>query len=100
MMLTDKIALVTGGSRGIGRAICRRLAQEGATVIINYRHAEKAAAETGRLIEDGRGISATIKADVGSPDEVGRMVAAVLERFHRIDIPISQNPFEFLKYFV
>ncbi|UCD80260.1 MAG: 3-oxoacyl-ACP reductase FabG [Desulfobacterales bacterium] len=89
MMLKDKIALVTGGSRGIGRAICQRLAQDGATVIINYRCAENAAAETGRMIEASGGTSLIIKADVGNSDEVDQMVAAVLEQFDRIDILVN-----------
>jgi 3-oxoacyl-[acyl-carrier protein] reductase len=89
MTLKDKIALVTGGSSGIGRAICRRLAQEGAMVVINYRCTEKAAAETSRMIEAGGGTSITIKADVGNPDEVDKMVAAVLEKFDHIDILVN-----------
>ena len=63
--LDGKIALVTGGSRGIGRAICVQLARLGAKVLVNYAGNEDAANETLRLIKDGGGDGALLKFDVG-----------------------------------
>ena len=75
-----KIALVTGGSRGIGAAVARRLAHDGYTVAVNYtssrEKAEALAAETGGL---------ALHADVSDPAQVGAMMDALLERFGRLD---------------
>ncbi len=83
MKLTDKVAIVTGGGRGIGLAISRQLADEGARVVIVQRDAKsgcRAADEIG---------GAFIHADVSRREEVEQMVADVLERFGRIDILVN-----------
>jgi len=71
------LALVTGGSRGIGRAIAIELARRGHQVAINYRVDEEAARETVRLVEQVGGKAHVIQADASQPDEVARMFEAL-----------------------
>ncbi|WP_159887004.1 3-oxoacyl-[acyl-carrier-protein] reductase [Paenibacillus puerhi] len=88
-MLTGKVALVTGASRGIGRAIAVTLAEAGADVVVNYAGSESAAAETVGLIEALGRRSFKIRANVGSVQEVEDMFKQVLEAFGRIDILVN-----------
>ena len=88
-MLRDKVALVTGGSRGIGRAIVLSLAKEGAKVLINYKGNEKAAMET---LEEVKKIGAEgeiFKADVSVEEEVEKMFNFLLEKWGRLDILVN-----------
>jgi enoyl-[acyl-carrier protein] reductase III len=84
-----KIALITGGSRGIGRELALRLAARGATPIINYRRNEEAAADTvaeiGRLGAQGR----AIRADLESLDEVNELFDHIEESFGHLDYFVS-----------
>ena len=85
-MMNDKIVLVTGASRGIGRAIARAAAGEGATVVINYNHSE---AEAKGLAEElrSRGLKAeTFRADVSAEAEVQALFKFMRERFGRLDV--------------
>ena len=89
MSLTGKIALVTGGSRGIGRAICLEFARQGANVAVNYAGNEKAAQETVAECE-ALGVKAlAIKADVADAKACEDMVKQVLDTFGRIDILVN-----------
>ncbi len=86
--LADRVALVTGGSRGIGRAIALRLAAAGARVAINYRQNAAAAGEVvAALGGDGRALGMT--GDVGQAADCERMVAGVVQRFGRLDILVN-----------
>ena len=87
--LTGKAALVTGGSRGIGKAIALRLARQGAHVAFSYRGNETAAAATeGEIRELGRkGLA--VQADVSDPDAADGLVKAVLEAFGKVDILVN-----------
>jgi len=85
--LGGKVALVTGGSKGIGRATVLRLARDGAKVVVNYAGSEEAAAETVDLI--GREQAVAIKADVGNVEGIEKLVAATVEKFGRIDILVA-----------
>lgn len=87
--LADRVALVTGGSRGIGRAISERLAAEGATVVFSYRSRADAADEVVQGIEASGGSARALGADVTVADDVSALVADVLEREGRIDILVN-----------
>lgn len=87
--LTGRVALVTGGSRGIGRATAVKLAAAGADVIVNYVSSRTAADESAAAVQRfGRRI-AVVKADVGEPDDVASMIDFVREEFGRLDILVS-----------
>jgi sorbitol-6-phosphate 2-dehydrogenase len=87
--LQDNVALVTGGAQGLGEAICLRLAQEGADVVIADLNLE-GAEETASRIADKTGRRAmAVKADVTNEDEVAAMVDRAVEAFGRLDICVS-----------
>jgi L-rhamnose 1-dehydrogenase len=87
--LEGKVALVTGASRGIGRAIALRLAQEGASVAVNHPGEPKEARDVVRLIRSAGGHAISVRADVASKRQVDRMVAQVIHRFGQIDILVN-----------
>jgi NAD(P)-dependent dehydrogenase (short-subunit alcohol dehydrogenase family) len=84
-----KIALITGGSRGIGRAIARSLAARGTTPIINYRRNDEAARDTVAQVERLGATTLAIRADLESLEETEAMFETVRERFGRLDFFIS-----------
>jgi len=87
--LEGMVSLVTGSSRGIGRAIALALASEGADVVVNYRAREDAAAGVVKEIEDMSRQAISVGADVGDPEECASLVAETLETFGRLDILIN-----------
>lgn len=87
--LAGKIAVVTGGSRGIGRATSVALAKAGAHVLVNYHRNEEAAKETLRLIEEADGQGEILGFDVADPESVDRAVKEAIERHGRIDILVN-----------
>lgn len=87
--LSGKTALVTGGSRGIGRAIVLRLAAQGADVAFSYRGNASAAAETAAGVEALGRRALSVQADARSSEGAEALVAAVLEAFGRIDILVN-----------
>lgn len=86
MLLKGKTALVTGGSRGIGRALCQVFAREGADVAFCYVANEDAASETSELIETEGRRALKLRADVADRDASREMVEQVVNAFGRIDI--------------
>lgn len=89
MMLEGKTALVTGASRGIGRAVAVALAAAGAKVAVNYAGNDAAAEETKAAIEAVGGVAVLVKADIASSEEVEGMVGQTIEAFGRIDILVN-----------
>jgi 3-oxoacyl-[acyl-carrier protein] reductase len=87
--LAGKIAIVTGGSRGIGRATSIALAEAGALVLVNYRSNEDAAKETLGLIEEAGGKGELHRFDVADPESVDRGLKQAIERHGRIDILVN-----------
>lgn len=87
--LEGKKALVTGASRGIGRAIAIALAEAGADVAINYSGSEAAAAETAAAVEALGRRAVIVKANVGKADEFDAMVKEVIEQLGAIDILVN-----------
>jgi 3-oxoacyl-[acyl-carrier protein] reductase len=84
--LNGKVAIVTGGSRGIGRAIAEALAQDGAAVVINYCANDVAAGEAVRAIAASGGRAVSIRVDVSRPQAAAELFAFAEERFGRADI--------------
>ena len=89
MLLDGKIALVTGGSRGIGRAIALRLAEEGAKVAINYAGNQTAAEEVKAIIEQHGGTAMIVQTDVSDSTAAAAMVARVHEELGGLDILVN-----------
>src|SRR6185369_4362403 len=85
----DRTALVTGGARGIGRAICLRLAEEGARVAVNFERNAEAAAETLKLVQDRGSDGISVQADVSNAADVARIVAQTRERLGPIDFLVN-----------
>jgi len=88
-MFSKQIALVTGGSRGIGRAICLELAKSGAYVVVNFRSNTKAAEETLGLIKQSGGTGETVCFDVANQEETERNIETLLTRHEAIDILVN-----------
>jgi 3-oxoacyl-[acyl-carrier protein] reductase len=88
-MLAERVALVTGGSRGIGRAIAERLARDGAAVAVNYREHAQAADEVVRGITAHGGRAVAIAADVAHAADVDRLIQTAIEAFGRLDILVN-----------
>jgi NAD(P)-dependent dehydrogenase (short-subunit alcohol dehydrogenase family) len=86
-MSTERIALLTGGSRGIGRATARQLAARGLTIALQYKENEAAAKEVLALL--GPGAHAAFRADLGSRDAALHLASEVLARFGRIDVLVN-----------
>ena len=89
MRLKGKVALVTGGSRGIGRAIAKRFAAEGARVAIVYQRSRESADELIGEITKAGGEALAIQADVRSAEAADKAVQEVLEKWERIDILVN-----------
>src|SRR5580704_1708398 len=85
----NRAVLVTGGSRGIGRACCQRLAKAGARVAINYLARKDDARETARLVESGGGQAMIVQADVADEQSVEAMVARVNDQFGPIEMLVN-----------
>ncbi|HIK35433.1 MULTISPECIES: 3-oxoacyl-[acyl-carrier-protein] reductase [unclassified Thermosynechococcus] len=83
------VAIVTGASRGIGRAIALELAKKGATVVVNYARSAEAALEVVQMIEQQGGTGIAIAADVSVPEQVDTLVAKTVETYGRVDVLVN-----------
>jgi 3-oxoacyl-[acyl-carrier protein] reductase len=93
MKLKDKIALVTGSSRGVGRAVALGLAKQGANVVVNYTSNENAANEVVETIQSMGRKAITVKADVAQKAEVENLVNSAIDTFGRLDILVNNAGF-------
>jgi 3-oxoacyl-[acyl-carrier protein] reductase len=89
MSLNGKIALVTGASRGIGRAVALRLAADGASVVVNYNTRADAAEEVARAAREAGAEALVVQADVAQAADVERLVQTTLDTFKRIDVLVN-----------
>ena len=87
--LSERVALVTGGSRGIGKGIALGLAREGVRIAISYRSNKAAAQNTLRQLQERGAECFAVEADSGDPAKVGFLVDKVVERFGRLDILVN-----------
>ena len=87
--LRDRVAVVTGGGRGIGRGIARELAAHGARVVVNYRRDADAAAETIAAITAAGGQAVAVQASMSERDGVDLLAAAALEAYGHVDIIVN-----------
>ena len=92
--LKNKVALVTGSARGIGKAIAERLGALGASVLINYTASERHAQETVRAIERLGGTAIAVQADVSKVADIDRLFATTIERYGRLDIVVANAAVE------
>ncbi len=88
-MLNGKIALVTGGSRGIGSSICLELAKAGATVIVNYSNSKESASKVLEEIKGNNGSGEIIGFDVSDSSLVDESIKSLIEKYNKIDILVN-----------
>jgi len=87
--LSGKVAIVTGGSRGIGRAICLALAEAGADILLNYSRSDKQADEAKKQIEKMGRKCITVRADVSKFEQAQNLGKAVMNHFGKVDILVN-----------
>src|SRR6516162_2572722 len=87
--LAERVALVTGGSRGIGAAIAARLAKDGAKVVVNYLQSEVSAARVVEEIEAAGGHAIALRGDVSQVDSASALVSKTLKRFGAFDVLVN-----------
>ncbi|ULO05524.1 SDR family NAD(P)-dependent oxidoreductase [Paenibacillus sp. 19GGS1-52] len=89
MELKSKVALVTGGGTGIGRAVCLELSRRGAIIAVNYSRSEAEAQETVQLIVHQGGQAIAVQADVSKDQEVRRMVDTIALQYGTVDLLVN-----------
>ena len=89
MQLKNKVAIVTGSSRGIGKAVAERFAREGARIVVNYVRNKKAADAVAAGIRTAGGEAIAVKADVSKRADAERLIKSAIKAFGRLDIVVS-----------
>ena len=89
MNFSEKTAVVTGGSRGIGRAVCVQLARQGCNVVVNYCHGEASAAETVALCSAAGANAVAVQADVSTAEGCKKLFEEAVNAFGRVDILVN-----------
>jgi len=89
LALENRVALVTGGSRGIGRAVAVELAARGAAVVVNYHRSSAAAEEVVRQIQEAGGKAASFQADVSDFKQAEALVKSAVETFGDLSILVN-----------
>ena len=87
--LANKVAIVTGSSKGIGAAIAVEMAGKGATVVVNYAGNKSAAAETVAAIINAGGMAIAVQADVSKKEDVTRLFDEAIAAFGKVDILVN-----------
>jgi glucose 1-dehydrogenase len=100
MKLKDQVAIVTGGGRGIGVALAKGLAREGAAVVVNYSRSAPEAETVVRGITAANGRAVAVQADIKERVEHDRLIAAALHHFGRLDILVNNAGIEFREPFL
>ena len=100
MQLENKVAIVTGASLGIGRAIAIALAKEGAAVTVDYRSHPDEAKEVVERIQDAGGRGLSVRADVAKPEDVANLVRKPVEEFGHLDIMVNNAGIEHMMPFL
>ena len=95
--LTDKVAIITGGDSGIGRAVAIAYAMEGANVSIIYNASDDDAEKTKSLVEERGGKCLPIKIDVRKPEECESAVKQTIDKFGKLDILINNAAFQMVQ---
>lgn len=87
--LKDKVAIVTGASRGIGKAAALALATQGAKLVVNYARSSAAAEEVVKTITDAGGEAIALQADVSQSEDVDNLIKQTLDKFGRVDVLVN-----------
>ena len=94
MKLENKVAIVTGGSGGIGQALCTRLAREGAKIVINYRSSKDEAEEVKQKVEQIGSEALIVQADLSKVEQINNLVKESIDRFGKVDILVNNAGLE------
>ena len=94
MKLEGKVAIVTGGSGGIGEAICQRLAQEGAKIVVNYRSHADEAQKTKEKVEQAGSEGYIVQADLSKAEQLNNLVQQGINHFGKVDILVNNAGLE------
>lgn len=94
MKLANKVAIVTGGSGGIGQALCDRLAKEGAKIVINYRSSADEAQQTKEKVEQIGSEALIVRADLSKVDQINHLVQETIDHFGKVDILVNNAGLE------